>query len=97
MEIMEHTITFKINDNLEYLTLSIQEAEELYNLLHKELKKDSGVVLNAPNYRDLRMPEPIYTVTAQTNTESFKPEFYVGDDINPPNLTTCRVNGGVSI
>ena len=59
MEIMEHTITFKINDNLEYLTLSIQEAEELYNLLHKELKKDSGVVLNAPNYRDLRMPEPM--------------------------------------
>ena len=56
---MEHTITFKINDNLEYLTLSIQEAEELYNLLHKELKKDSGVVLNAPNYRDLRMPEPM--------------------------------------
>ena len=51
---MEHTITFKINDNLEYLTLSIQEAEELYNLLHKELKKDSGVVLNAPNYRDLK-------------------------------------------
>jgi hypothetical protein len=43
------------------------------------------------------MPEPIYAVTAQTNTESFKPEFYVGDDINPPNLTTCRVNGGVSI
>ena len=59
MEIMEHTITFKINDNLEYLTVSIQEAEELYNLLHKELKKDSGVVLNAPNYRDLRMPEPM--------------------------------------
>ena len=59
MEIIEHTITFKINDNLEYLTLSIQEAEELYNLLHKELKKDSCVVLNAPNYRDLRMPEPI--------------------------------------
>ena len=67
---MEHTITFKINDNLEYLTLSIQEAEELYNLLHKELKKDSGVVLNAPNYRDLRMPEPFYatpvTFTAET-------------------------------
>lgn len=67
---MEHTITFKINDNLEYLTLSIQEAEELYNLLHKELKKDSGVVLNAPNYQDLRMPEPIYatpvTFTAET-------------------------------
>ena len=67
---MEHTITFKINDNLEYLTLSIQEAEELYNLLHKELKKDSGIVLNAPNYRDLRMPEPIYvtpvTFTAET-------------------------------
>ena len=70
MEIMEHTITFKINDNLEYLTLSIREADELYNLLHKELKKDSGVVLNAPNYRDLRMPEPIYatpvTFTAET-------------------------------
>ena len=59
MEIMEHTITFKINDNQEYLTLSIQEAEELYNLLHKELKKDSGGVLIAPNYRDLRMPEPM--------------------------------------
>ena len=57
---MEHTITFKINDNLEYLTLSIQEAEELYNLLHKELKKDSGVVLNAPNHLVSRMPEPIY-------------------------------------
>lgn len=70
MEIMEHTITFKINDNLEYLTLSIQEAEELYNLLHKELKKDSGVILNVPNYRDLRIPEPIYatpvTFTAET-------------------------------
>ena len=70
MEIMEHTITFKINDNLEYLTLSIQEAEELYNLLHKELKKDSGVIFNSPNYRDLRMPEPIYatpvTFTAET-------------------------------
>ena len=39
---MEHTITFKINDNLEYLTLSIQEAEELYNLLHRELKKENG-------------------------------------------------------
>ena len=60
MEIMEHTITFKINDNLEYLTLSIQEAEELYNLLHKELKKDYGVVLNTPTYRDMRMQEPIY-------------------------------------
>ena len=72
---MEHTITFKINDNLEYLTLSIQEAEELYNLLHKELKKDSGVVLNAPTYRDMRMPEPIYTVTSQTHQSSlFKPD-----------------------
>ena len=74
MEIMEHTITFKINDNLEYLTLSIQEAEELYNLLHKELKKDSGVILNTPTYRDMRMPEPFYTVTAQTNTANFKPD-----------------------
>ena len=70
MEIMEHTITFKINDNLEYLTLSIQEAEELYNLLHKELKKDSGVVLNAPNYRDLRMPEPIYTTPVTFTAET---------------------------
>ena len=70
MEIMEHTITFKINDNLEYLTLSIQEAEELYNLLHKELKKDSGVVLNAPNYRDFRMPEPIYTTPVTFTAET---------------------------
>ncbi len=60
MEIIEHTITFRI-EPLNNLTLTIQQAEELYNLLHKELKKDSGVVLNAPNYRDLRVPEPIYT------------------------------------
>ena len=70
MEILEHTITFKINDNLEYLTLSIQEAEELYKLLHKELRKDSGAILNTPTYRDMRMPEPIYatpvTFTAET-------------------------------
>ena len=72
MEIMEHTITFKINDNLEYLTLSIQEAEELYNLLHKELKKDSGVVLNAPNYRDLRMPEPFYTTPVTFTAETWR-------------------------
>ena len=70
MEILSHTLNISFNDNRENLHLSIEEAEELYNLLHKELKKDSGVVLNAPNYRDLRMPEPIYatpvTFTAET-------------------------------
>ena len=70
MEIIEHTITFKINDNREYLTLSIQEAEELYNLLHKELNKDSGVIFNTPNSRDFRMPEPIYTTPVTFTAET---------------------------
>ena len=74
MEILSHTINISFNDNRENLYLSIKEAEELYNLLHKELKKDSGVILNTPTYRDMRMPEPLYTVTAQTNTANFKPD-----------------------
>ena len=75
MEILSHTLNISFNDNRENLHLSIEEAEELYNLLHKELKKDSGVILNAPTYRDMRMPEPIYTVTSQTHQSSlFKPD-----------------------
>ena len=69
MEIIEHTITFRI-EPLNNLTLTIQQAEELYNLLHKELKKDSGVIFNSPNYRDLRMPEPIYTTPVTFTAET---------------------------
>ena len=60
MEILSHTLNISFNDNRENIHLSIQEAEELYNLLHRELKKDYGVVLNTPTYRDMRMQEPIY-------------------------------------
>ena len=69
MEIIEHTITFRI-EPLNNLTLTIQQAEELYNLLHKELKKDSGVIFNSPNYRDLRMPEPIYATPVTFTSET---------------------------
>ena len=66
MEILDHTITISFNDNRENIHLSIQEAEELYNLLHRELKKDSGVIFNSPSYRDLRMPEPTYAAPVFT-------------------------------
>ena len=59
MEIMEHTITFKINDNLEYLTLSIQEAEELYNILKKVLGKSEVLFRDDGNHwRDYRIKQP---------------------------------------
>ena len=77
VELLSHKISIATSAELngKVIKLTLEEAEELYNLLHKELKKDSGVILNAPTYRDMRMPESIYTVTSQTHQSSlFKPD-----------------------